>query len=303
MFDAHFFQPANVCHSLSEKTMQQENRRKFVMNALALSAAACFAGNALAQGNADATSTWDRIAATKTIRIGAVPGAPPNYQKDPATGEWSGIMIDLAKNLAGKLNASLEIRETTWGNSVLDLQTNKIDIFFGLNPTPQRQEVIDFSEPLYQNAYSLIAKKNFNVKTWDELNKPEVTIAVDIGSSYDNLVTTMYDKAKILRFEKSNDATLAVQTGRADVQPLVITVSSGIVKKNPNIGHLVVPEPVKGATTNAGFRKEQSRQWVEYVNNWIAEQRKDGTVNNTVLSNLDKLMGIKRSEIPVIVNF
>lgn len=283
--------------------MQHESRRRFTIKMLALSAAACFTGTALAQGNSDATSTWERIAATKTIRIGAVPGAPPNYQKDPATGEWSGIMIDLAKNLASKMNARLEILETTWGNSVLDLQTNKIDIFFGLNPTPQRAEVINFSEPLYQNAYSLIAKKGFNPKTWDELNKPEVTIAVDVGSSYDNLVTAMYDKAKILRFEKSNDATLAVQTGRADVQPLVVTVSTGIVKKNPNIGHLVVPEPVKSSSSNAGFRKEANKQWVNYVNNWIAETRKAGTVNTIVLSNLDKLMGIKRNEIPVIVNF
>lgn len=283
--------------------MQYESRRRFTINVLALSAAACFSGTALAQANSEATSTWDRIAATKTIRIGAVPGAPPNYQKDPSTGEWSGIMIDLAKNLASKMNVRLEILETTWGNSVLDLQTNKIDIFFGLNPTPQRAEVINFSDPLYQNAFSLIAKKNFNPKTWDDLNKPEVTIAVDVGSSYDNLVTAMYDKAKILRFEKSNDATLAVQTGRADVQPLVVTVSAGIVKKNPNIGHLIVPEPVKGATTNAGFRKETSKQWVSYVNGWIAETRKAGTVNAIVLSNLDKLMGIKRDEIPVIVNF
>lgn len=282
--------------------MQHENRRRFTMNVLVLSAA-CFAGSALAQGSGDAMSTWDRIATTKTIRIGAVPGAPPNYHKDPATGEWSGIMIDLAKNLAGKLNAKLEIRETTWGNSVLDLQTNKIDIFFGLNPTPQRKEVINFSEPLYQNAYTLIAKRNFNVKTWDDLNKPEITIAVDIGSSYDNLVTTMYDKAKILRFEKSNDATLAVHTGRADVQPLVVTVSTGILKKNPNIGHLIVPEPVKGSTTNAGFRKEQDTKWVEYVNKWIDEQRKNGAVNNAVLTNLDSLMGIKRNEIPVAINF
>lgn len=282
--------------------MQQESRRRFTMNVLALSAA-CFSGTALAQGNSDATSTWERIAATKTIRIGAVPGAPPNYQKDPVTGEWSGIMIDLAKNLASKMNVRLEILETTWGNSVLDLQTNKIDIFFGLNPTPQRAEVINFSDPLYQNAYSLIAKKGFNPKTWDELNKPEVTIAVDVGSSYDNLVTAMYDKAKILRFEKSNDATLAVQTGRADVQPLVVTVSTGIVKKNPNIGHLVVPEPVKASSSNAGFRKETSKQWVNYVNGWIAETRKAGTVNTIVLTNLDKLMGIKRNEIPVIVNF
>ena len=192
--------------------MTLNQRRHFAWGVAAL-AASCFAGAALAQAPSADQTTWDRINSTKTLRVGAVAGAPPNYQKNLATGEWSGIMVDLAKDLAAKLNVKLVVTETTWGNSVLDLQTNKLDIFFGLNPTPQRREVIDFTVPLYQNAFTLIAKKGFEAKTWDDLNKPEVTIAVDVGSSYDNLVTAMYDKAKILRFEKSNDATMAVQGG------------------------------------------------------------------------------------------
>ncbi len=264
--------------------------------------AATVAAPSWAQDNAN-RATWERIASTKTLRIAAVAGGAPNYQKDLATGEWSGIMIDLANNLASRLGAKLVITETTWGNAVLDLQSNKIDIFFGLNPTPQRLKVIAFSQPLYNNAYSLIAKKDYNPKTWDEMDDPQVTIAVDVGSSYDNLVTTMYKKAKILRFEKSADATLAVQTGRADVQPLVVTLSAGIVKKNPGIGHVVVPEPIKGTSTNAGFRIESDQRWKEYVDSWIAELRKTDAINTIVLTNLDKLMNIKRSEIPAIVNF
>jgi len=264
--------------------------------------AATVAAPSWAQDNAN-MATWERIASTKTLRIAAVAGGAPNYQKDLATGEWSGIMIDLANNLASRLGAKLVITETTWGNAVLDLQSNKIDIFFGLNPTPQRLKVIAFSQPLYNNAYSLIAKKDYNPKTWDEMDDPEVTIAVDVGSSYDNLVTTMYKKAKILRFEKSADATLAVQTGRADVQPLVVTLSAGIVKKNPGIGHVVVPEPIKGTSTNAGFRMEPDQRWKEYVDSWIAELRKTDAINTIVLTNLDKLMNIKRSEIPALVNF
>ncbi|MBK9443915.1 MAG: transporter substrate-binding domain-containing protein [Comamonadaceae bacterium] len=268
-----------------------------------LGAAALLTAGALPVMAQTEIATWDRIASSKTLRIAAVAGGAPNYHKDLATGAWSGIMIDLANNLATKLGAKLVITETTWGNAVLDLQSNKIDIFFGLNPTPQRLKVITFSQPLYNNAFSLIARKDYNPRTWDEMNKPEVTIAVDVGSSYDNLVSAMYDKAKILRFEKSADATLAVQTGRADVQPLVVTLSAGIVKKNPSIGHLVVPEPIKATSTNAGLRQESDLRWKEYVDVWIADLRKTDTINTIVLSNLDKLMSIKRSEIPAIVSF
>lgn len=282
--------------------MTSTTRRNALMHSAAMLAAATLGTPLWAQDNVSPT-TWDRIASTKTLRIAAVAGGAPNYQKDLATGQWSGIMIGLASNLATKLGAKLEITETTWGNAVLDLQSNKIDIFFGLNPTPQRMKVITFSQPLYNNAYSLIARKDYNPKTWEEMDSPEVTIAVDVGSSYDNLVTAMYKKAKILRFEKSADATLAVQTGRADVQPLVVTLSAGIVKKNPGIGHVVVPEPIKATSTNAGLRMETDQRWKTYVDSWIAELRGTGAINTIVLGNLDKLMDIKPSEIPAIVSF
>jgi len=281
--------------------MKTNQHRRVVLGALALAAAA-WGAPAWAQATAD-MATWERIASTKTLRIAAVAGGAPNYQKDLVTGQWSGIMIDLANNLAARLGAKLEISETTWGNAVLDLQSNKIDIFFGLNPTPQREKVIAFSQPLYNNAYSLIAKKSYTPKTWEEMDTPDVTIAVDVGSSYDNLVTAMYTKAKILRFERSADATLAVQTGRADVQPLVVTLSAGIVKKNPGIGQVVVPQPIKGTSTNAGLRMEIDQRWRAYVDEWIADLRKTDTINAIVLGNLDKLMNIKREEIPAIVSF
>ncbi|GCB06732.1 LacI family DNA-binding transcriptional regulator [Ralstonia sp. SET104] len=48
---------------------------------------------------------------------------------------------------------------TSWGNSVLDLESNKIDIHFGLAPAPQRRQAIDFTNPLFHNLNTVVAKK------------------------------------------------------------------------------------------------------------------------------------------------
>lgn len=278
-------------------------RRAFISLAAAAAAAAAglIAGQVKAQAGDD--STLSRIRQSKTIRLGVVAGGEPNYHKDPATGQWSGILVDFAKDLASSLNAKLALTETTWGNAILDLQSNKIDVFLGLNPTPQREAVIDFTAPLYNNAFALIAQENFRGKTWDDLNQPDVTIAVDVGSSYDNLVTHICPKAKIQRFETSNAATMAVQTKRADVQPLVITLAAGIVKKNPSVGKLVIPQPVKLTSSNAGIRKEANKEWLNYLNNWLANMHKNDRVRKIVLSNLEQLMGVKPSDIPPILTF
>jgi polar amino acid transport system substrate-binding protein len=278
------------------------NRRRFIANAFVTSFTLLGVESTLAQ--ADSTeSAWARINRTKTLRIGAVGGAAPYYQKDLASGEWQGFMIDFAKSLAASLNVKLDINETTWGNAVLDLQANKLDVFFGLNPTPARMLVVDFSDPLFNNAFVLLARKDFNPATWAELNDSNVKIAVDIGSSHDQMVTRTCPKAQIIRLEKSADASLAVQTGRADAQVLVTVLALTVVSKNPTIGHVVLPTPVQATTTNLGFRKEADRTWVEYVNKWIAQTRAGGKVKDVVLANLQKLSGVRPEQIPAGTSF
>ena len=277
------------------------NRRQFISTLCATSFTSLAFEGALAQG--DTESAWARINRTKVLRIGAVGGAAPYYQKDLASGEWQGFMIDFAKSLAASLSVKLDINETTWGNAVLDLQANKLDVFFGLNPTPARMLVVDFSDPLFNNAFVLLARKDFNPASWAELNDPSVKIAVDIGSSHDQMVTKTCPKAQIIRLEKSADASLAVQTGRADAQVLVTVLALTVVSKNPAIGHVVLPTPVQATTTNLGFRKEADRTWVEYVDKWIAQTRAGGKVKDVVLANLQKLSGVRPEQIPAGTSF
>jgi polar amino acid transport system substrate-binding protein len=252
-----------------------------------------------AWAESDATeSAWARIQRTRTLRIGAVAGAAPYYQKDLVSGEWQGFMIDFANSLAKSLDVKLDINETTWGNAVLDLQANKIDVFFGLNPTPARQLVVDFSDPLFDNAFVLLARPGFTPATWAELDDPKIRIAVDLGSSHDQMITRTCPRAQIIRLEKSADASLAVQSGRADAQVLVTVLALTVASKNPAIGHVVLPTPVQATTTNLGFRKEADHTWVAYVDKWIAQTRAGGKVKDVVLANLEKLSGVKRDQIP-----
>lgn len=275
-------------------------RRQFMASLVAGSLAAGWVPFVSAQG---AETTWARIHRTKTLRIGAVAGAAPYYNKNLITGQWEGFMIDFAKELAGTLGVKLDILETTWGNFVLDLESNKLDVFFGVNPSPKRAEVIDFSDPLFNNAFVGLARKGFEFKTWEDLNKPDVRIAVDLGSSHDQIVTKMAPKAKVSRLEKAADATMALQTGRADVQILVIVLALTQLSKNPSLGHIVQPTPVQSTTTNLGFHKEADSTWRDYVNKWIVQERASGKVKQTVLRNMEKLSGVKPSQVPPEISF
>jgi polar amino acid transport system substrate-binding protein len=247
-------------------------------------------------------STFDRIKRTKKLRIGAIAGGEPYYHKDLVAGKWSGFCIDMATDLASQFEAELEIVESTWGNAVLDLEANKIDIMFGVNPTPKRAFVIDFCKPLFTNAFTILAKKGFEPKTWAELNDPKIKIAVDIGSSHDQIARRLCPKAEIVGFKTADEATLALQTGRVDCQVLVIILSLTMLKKNPNVGTVIIPQPLMGTTTNPGVRKEADKSLRDFVDVWVDYNRSVGQIREWVVKNLE-LVGVQATDIPAGVNF
>ena len=253
-------------------------------------------GTAQAQ-TPETETTFERIRRTKKLRIGAVAGAAPYYMKDISSGKWGGFYIDLSRALAEELEAELEITETTWGNSVLDLQSNKTDIFFGLNPTPKRALVIDFSVPVFNNAFTMITKKGLGKKTWNEFNSSDIRISVDSGSSQDQVATRLCPKAKILRFNAVDDAAAAVMTGRAEAQCIVMMLSLTMLKKNPGIGELVVPTPTFSTTSNAGFRRETDKTWRDYVNTWLEFNRGLGLIRSVIIKNMESV-GITEADMP-----
>jgi len=247
-------------------------------------------------------STFDRVRSTKKLRVAGIVGTEPYYHKDIATGEWSGFCMSMARDLAKSLEAEPEISETTWGNAVLDLQANKIDIMFGLSPTPSRALVVEFTRPIMQNTFTIITKKGLEPKTWEELNKPDIRVAVDIGSTHDLFARRVLPKATLVALKTPDEATLAVQTGRADLVIQVAMLSLVTVKKNPNVGKIVIPGPAIRQPTCAGVRAEDSARFRTFVDNWLEYNRSSGVVTDWITSSLE-LVGVRKEDIPSELQF
>jgi polar amino acid transport system substrate-binding protein len=258
-------------------------------------AMASLAYPAVAEGASE--STFDRVRRTRVVRVGAVGGQAPYSVRDVASGEWRGFIPAFGRDLAKSLDAQAEFVESTWGSSVLDLQSDKVDIFFGLNPTPQRALAVDFTHPLFNNLFTLIARPGFRPAAWEDLNDPAVRIALEIGTSYDQVISETCPRATMLRLKTNNDASLAVQAGKADCQVLVALLALSVLKRVPAIGTLVVPKPLFTATTNAALRREPDKTWRDYVDNWIDWNRGLGRLRRMVIDSL-ALVGITEADIP-----
>ena len=259
-----------------------------------LAAGVVSGGLARAQGTEGAL---ERIRRTRTLRVGVVNAQPPYCYKDLATGEWAGFMIDVAKDLAQEQGAEIAPVESSWGNAALDVQSGKVDIFFGLAPTPQRALVVDFSRPLYENAFALIARAGFDPQRWGDLDRPDVRVALELGTVYDQNVARLCPAAGIIRTRTNNDALLTLQAGRADCQILVVVLALTTLARNPGLGHLVVPDPVFASSTSAMMAKEANPAWRETVDAWVARRRSGGVLRQLLVANMVRL-GVPEAAVP-----
>src|SRR5215472_1353085 len=155
-----------------------------------------------------AESTIDRIKRAKVLRIAALPGEAPYFNKDIASGTWSGMCIEMAKDIAGVFEAQVEYIESTYGNSVLDLQANKIDLAFSLNPTPKRALVIDFTHPILMHGFGMVTRKGFTAKTWSDINKPDVRVVCDLGSVHETSARRFAPKSQITAYKTRDECVL-----------------------------------------------------------------------------------------------
>jgi polar amino acid transport system substrate-binding protein len=210
-----------------------------------------------------------------TFRVG-VTQAPPWFSKDPKTGQWSsGLGISMGKAMADALGAKLETVEVSWGNAIAALQSDKIDIMFMLDATPERKQAVDFPEsPLLYYSLAVLARDDLAVKTWEDLNKPGVRIAVPQASSMDRFVSEHAAKADLQRFPDNAAAIAAFQSGRVDAvclfHPPLLAARQRLGK-----GKIVVPTPAQSQASSAAIRKNDP-EFVAWVDKQLAAFYKNG---------------------------
>ena len=70
---------------------------------------------------------------------------------------------------------------------------------------PQRALVIDFSRPVFMHGFGMVVKKGFSPKSWADVNKPEVRIAVDLGSVHETSARRFASKSTITAYKNVGD--------------------------------------------------------------------------------------------------
>jgi polar amino acid transport system substrate-binding protein len=227
-----------------------------------------------------------RVLRTKRLRLGGLPGEEPYSYKNPTTGRWSGFLIAMAGDLAATLGVELTVVESNWAEMITDLHTEKIDLAYWPGPTAQRAMFADFSAPLFQDTYAILARKGFAPKSWAELNVPESLVAVDTGSGREEAVRRFAGNAAITGFKTRDEALAAVQSGRADCFVAPVLFALAALKRNPQIGELVVPAPHLSIAVCPAMPYDDDRRFRGVVDAWTEDNRGIGQIRKWIMAEL-----------------
>lgn len=242
--------------------------------------------------------TIDAIRERGVLRIPGILNEPPYFARDPRSGEWTGFVIEMGRDMASVLGVELEVVESSWANSILDVQSGRVDLAFALTALPTRALSVAFSEPTYYNSFVIVSPNEALAGlSWAELNSPDYTIAVDLGSAQDNIARAYLPNANMLRFQTRDEAVIAVATGRADA--LINTVLNATVMRSRNnaIGEVYVPEPVLSSPSVIGMNYSADDQFRSFVSAWANFNRRMGNNQTWIVGGLEPF-GITLENLP-----
>ncbi|MFA9398688.1 MAG: transporter substrate-binding domain-containing protein [Clostridiaceae bacterium] len=144
--------------------------------------------------------------------------AYPPFETTDANGDPTGISVDLAKALGEYLDRPVKIENMSYTGLIPALTTNKIDmVLSSMTITEERGKVVNFSDPYAKSYLSLLINKDSSVKSADDLNDSNITIAVKKGTTGHVYASEHFKNAKINVYDSVSACVLDVSQGKADV--------------------------------------------------------------------------------------
>lgn len=104
------------------------------------------------------TGSLAEIQKRGVLRVGVAPNAP--WVLRDKDGQWAGLDVDLARQLAKDMRWKIELVPTTWATAIDDLRSGRFDMLAsGLSVTPQRALLIKYTQAYGDFALGLVVNR------------------------------------------------------------------------------------------------------------------------------------------------
>ncbi|MEM8570870.1 MAG: transporter substrate-binding domain-containing protein [Pseudomonadota bacterium] len=227
-------------------------------------------------------STMLIAAASPALAIDiCVEGAYPPFSVTAEDGSIQGFDIDIANALCDEMGVSCEMVKVDWDGIIPALLEQKCDaIVASMSITPDRAQVIDFTNKYYNTPARLVAEEGT-----DLVDSPEglagKRIGVQRGSIHHGYVESAFPESSAIYYNTQDEAHLDLIAGRVDaVMADAVVLDLGFLQTPDGEGFAFFGEPHydpehHGEGVGIGVRK-QDGELRENLNAAIAAIRANG---------------------------
>lgn len=240
------------------------------------------AASSAAASTAAETGDLGLVSAGK-LTIGVSPDFPPFDNME--NGNYVGLDIDLAKDLADKLGLEVEYKNLQFDAIVPAVAAGgQVDLgISGITVEPDREKQVNFSDSYYIDDQCIVVMKDNTSVTADDqsaLNAAGVTIAVQSGTTGESYAKENFPNATTQPYGNATDCFAAMQAGQAQA-----VVTNKAVGKQMVADAYTDAQVVKEVATGEEYACAVSKDndaLLSAVNDAIKQLQDDGTLDALV---------------------
>ncbi len=239
------------------------------LSAAMLMLAAC--NNSSAPVDSTETAATD---APLNIKIATESSYKPFSYTD-ADGKLIGYEIELVDALCAQMKAKCEVISQDWDGLIPGLNAQKFDAAIaGMSITPERKEVVEFSDPYFHTGIVLIGKKGDDVKVEALKGEPIASQRSTVASQY---LQEKHADADIKLYDTQDNAYLDLTSGR--VRAMMSDKVTGIdwLKTEAGKDYEVKGQEISTSDDAMGIAFRKGDPLVAKFNKALAELKDNGT--------------------------
>lgn len=216
------------------------------------------------------------LAPTGTLRAAINYNNPLLAKRDPATGELTGLAVDLSRELAKRAGLPLDlVPYDAAGKVSAAARSNQWDIAY-LAIDPARAVDIEFTAAHSELEGTYLVPAGSKIQSIEEVDRPGMQVAVTAKSAYDLYLSRTLKHARIVHADNTPQSIDMLTTQKMDAVAAVKTVLVASAKQLPGSrvlnGHfMTIPQA-------AGVPKGRVAA-ARYVSEFIEEMKTNGFVS------------------------
>ncbi|MGT2682593.1 transporter substrate-binding domain-containing protein [Streptococcus porci] len=197
-----------------------------------------------------------------------------------------GSDVDMVKKIAEGLGVEVELKEMSFDNVLVAVQSGKADIgISGISITKERQKNFEFSKGYYTAKTKIIIQKSDKDKVTSLTHLIDESVAAQKGSIQEMIVTDQIPEAHLVSLPETGEMVIELKQGKVKAVMLEEPIAKAYVEKNPDLTIADIELAPVDADTYGIILPKGNKDLAEAINEQLEPMIASGEIDQMIQDN------------------